>query len=89
LAPFKVFSLFASEDAFTSSSSCVLRGEPLRRKFLATYHRVSKNEEVGLSPRRLPTFLGFVALIAPHGPLVFAQPWLMDSPRSAGYVTAP
>jgi hypothetical protein len=56
--PFKVFPLFVSEDAFTTSSSYALWEEPLRRKTLTTYHRVSKNEEIGLSPRRLPTFLG-------------------------------
>jgi hypothetical protein len=67
--PFKVFPLFVSEDAFTTSSSYALWEEPLRRKTLTTYHRVSKNEEIGLSPRRLPTFLGF----APSAPFTILR----------------
>jgi hypothetical protein len=57
--PFKVFSLFASENAFTFSSSCVLGKNTSRRKRSVLYHRVSKNEEIGWSPKRLPTFGGF------------------------------
>jgi hypothetical protein len=60
--PSKVFSLIASKDAFTSSSSCVLQEKSLRGKIFTLYLRVSKNDEVGLSPKRLPTFVGFVPL---------------------------
>jgi hypothetical protein len=58
LLPSKVFSLFASENAFASSSSYVLQEEPFQGKFPTLYLRVSKNEEMGSSPKRPPTFLG-------------------------------
>jgi hypothetical protein len=57
--PSKVFSLFASEKAFTFSSSYALHEEFFQGKLPTLYHRVSKNEEIGLSPRRLPTFMRF------------------------------
>jgi hypothetical protein len=61
--------------------------EPFRRKLLTLYHRVSKNEEVGLS-RETADLRGVCALGACLNSEVSAQPWLMDSPRSAGCVTA-
>jgi hypothetical protein len=60
LLPSKVFSLFASKSAFTLFSSFALHEELFQGKLPTLYHRVSKNEESGLSPRRLPTFLGFL-----------------------------
>jgi hypothetical protein len=78
--PSKVFSLFASEKAFTFSSSFALHEEPFQGKLPTLYHRVSKNEEIGLSPRRLPTFLRSLPSLIFMVFLVFFQPWLMDSP---------
>jgi hypothetical protein len=66
--PFKVFSLFASENAFTFSSSYALGKNTSRRKRSILYLRVSKNEEIGWSPKRLPTFRGLSALVGLHHP---------------------
>jgi hypothetical protein len=89
LAPSKVFSLFALEDVFTSSSSYVRKVEPLRRKFLPCTIEFQRTKRLAYLASEAADLLGVCALVGFPGPLVFAQSWLMDLPQSAGCVTVP
>jgi hypothetical protein len=84
-----VLFLFASENAFAFSSSCVLEEESFPKESFSPctleYQRAKRLARLG----ETADLRGIFALVAPHEPLVFALPGLMDSPPGTGYVTAP
>jgi hypothetical protein len=84
-----VLFLFASENAFAFSSSCVLEEEPFPKEGFSPctleYQRAKRLARLG----ETADLLGVFALVAPHGPWVLALPWLIVSPPGTGYVAAP